>query len=385
MRTTSKEIFNPYINISQKQYHSFQMKFRPILYLILFLGSISDICLAEPIPEKSIPDYKRLITTFSILDSQKVTIKKKIPLSGMNAVKEHLNTQQFREQLRASDKPPLIFPTSAGIYNGTLHSDSLSAFNQLIFLSRNLGDKNAEAAILHSYGIINALNGNMDHALILFNEALRMNIELSNSSAILKSYLNLARFNSFNGNFPEAIKYSQALVDISTTLRSNSSLAEGYMNLANLWTTQKNFKEAESMVLKKALPLYYYKLKDKPGTMKCYDQLALIYQQQRRFSEAKWFNIQSNMVARKINDPSGIVNSLINLAHVKMSIGDHLLALKDIKEAEQLSLKHKFNYKLIEIKSDLAELYTKMGDPVAANLAFSEFSVLKDALLSKTN
>ena len=43
------------------------------------------------------------------------------------------------------------------------------------------------------------------------------------------------------------------------------------------------------------------------------------------------------------------------------------------------------DYKLIEIKNDLAELYTKMGDPVAANSAFSEFSVLKDALLSKAN
>jgi tetratricopeptide (TPR) repeat protein len=361
------------------------MKFRPVFYFILLISSASGACLAGTIPVKSLPVNWSIIPTFRGYDSLNVKFKKKVPSSGINAVKEYLNIMQFRELLKASDKPPLIFPTSAGFFNGSLPSDSLSAFNQLIFLSRNLGDRNAEAAVLHSYGIINALNGNMDYALILFNEALIMNIELSNTSAIVKSYLNLARVNSFNGNFPEAIRYSQALVDISTTIRSNSSLAEGYMSLANLWTTQKNFQEAESMVLKKALPLYYYKLKDKPGTMKCYDQLALIYQQQKRFSEAKWFNIQSNMLARKINNPSGIVTSLINLAHVKMSIGDHLLALRDLREAEQLSLKHKLNYKLIEIKNDLAELYNKMGDPVASNSAFSEFSVLKDALLSKEN
>jgi tetratricopeptide (TPR) repeat protein len=292
---------------------------------------------------------------------------------------------QFREQLRASDSPPLIFPISAGIYNGSLHIDSLGAYDQLIFLCRNLGDRSAEAQVLHSYGIINAINGNMDRALILFNNALKINLELDNKPALVKNYRNLVRVNSFNGNMPEAIKYSQALVNISTTIRSNSSLAEGYMSLANSWTCQKNYKEAESMVLKKALPLYFYKLKDQSGTMKCYDQLAVIYQQQKRFSEAKWFCIQSNMVARKINDSSGIVNSLINLAHVKMSIGDHLLALRDIKEAEQLSIKHKYNYKLIEIKSYLAELYTKLDDPVAANAAFSEFSVLKDALINKAN
>lgn len=357
------------------------MNLRPVFYLILLISFVSVICLARTIPVKSIPAYWSITPVFFGFDSTKVPIKTKLPSSGINAVKEYLNTMQFREQLRASDKPPLIFPTSAGFFNGSLHTDSLSAFNQLIFLSRNLGDRNAEAAVLHSYGIINALNGNMDHALILFNEALVINLQLKNTSAILKNYLNLARVNNFNGNFPEAIKYSHALVDISTTIRSNTSLAEGYMSLANLWTSQKNFQEAESMVLKKALPLYYYKLKDKSGTIKCYDQLALIYQQQKRFSEAKWFYIQSNMLARKINDPLEIVNSLINLAHVKMSIGDHLLALRDIREAEQLSLKHKYNFKLIEIKNDLAELYTKLGDPIAAFSAFSEFSVLKNAFL----
>jgi tetratricopeptide (TPR) repeat protein len=359
------------------------MKFSPAFYFILLSGFISDRCFAEPLPVQSIPAYWSIIPAYSGFDSLKVAIKKKESLSTIHAVKAYLNTLQFREQLRASHKLPLIFPTSAGVYNGSLQNDSLSAFNQLIFLSRNLGDKNAEASVLQSYGIINVLNGNMDHALILFNEALVINMELNNTAAIVKNYLNLARIYSFNGSFKEAIRYSHALVDISTSTRSNSSLAEGYMSLANLWTVQKNFQEAETMILKKALPLYFYKLKDKSGAIKCFDQLALIYQQQRRFSEAKWFYIQSNTLARKMNNPSGIVNSLINLAHVKMSIGDHLLALRDIREAEQLSLKHKYNYKLIEIKSDLAELYTNIGDPVAANSAFSEFSKLKEAFLRK--
>jgi hypothetical protein len=45
------------------------------------------------------------------------------------------------------------------------------------------------------------------------------------------------------------------------------------------------------------------------------------------------------MLARKINDPLEIVNSLINLAHVKMSIGDYQLALAPI-------IKRQSNYQL---------------------------------------
>ena len=82
----------------------------------------------------------------------------------------------------------------------------------------------------------------------------------------------------------------------------------------------------------------------------------MINWQQRRFSERKWFSIQSNTRARKMNQSLGIVNSLIILAPVKMSIKDHLLASKDIRKAEQLYLTSKYNYKLLQIKNNLIEL-----------------------------
>lgn len=82
----------------------------------------------------------------------------------------------------------------------------------------------------------------------------------------------------------------------------------------------------------------------------------MINRQQRRFSERKWFSIQSNTRARKMNQSLGIVNSLIILAPVKMSIKDHLLASRDIRKAEQLYLTSKYIYKLLQIKNNLIEL-----------------------------
>lgn len=160
-------------------------------------------------------------------------------------------------------------------------------------------------------------------------------------------------------------------------MKNPAFVAEGYNSLISLWTVQKRYKEAESLILKKALPLNYYKLKDQAGTIACYDQLADVYSKQRKFSEAKWFYIQSNMLARKVNNPKGIVTSLVGLAHVKLAIGDYQLAFSDLKEAEKLSLKHNFNYNLIEIKSTLSELYTKTGNQLAANSASKEFNDLK--------
>lgn len=199
--------------------------------------------------------------------------------------------------------------------------------------------------------------------------------------SVRNNYLTLQRINRFRGNLNEALKYNQAILVIDADTKNKKFLAEAYIDHAEILTSQKNFTESENLILGKALPLYYYGLKDKGGTIRCYDQLADTYHQQKKFTQAKWFYIQSNMLARKISSTSGIVNSLINLAHVKMAIGDYQLALLDLKEAEQLSVKNKYTNKLIEIKSDLADVYNKLGNSAAASSAFSEFKVIKETFL----
>jgi tetratricopeptide (TPR) repeat protein len=356
------------------------------LLLILFLNiSFFIPGFSEPIRVNPILMHWSIIPKSSSLDSLKANAMNASPSEIIASLKKVENTLKLHEQLKASNNPPLIFPVSAGVYSGSLRSDSLSAFDQLIFLYRNLCDRRAEAGAIHSYAIHNALNGDMDKSLLMFNEALAINIALKSNEGMIKNYQNLARIHAFNGNYSEVIRTSHALVDISIRVRNNTSLANAYMSLAQSWTSQSNFQEAEAMVLKKALPLLYYKLNDKLGAIKCYDQLAFIYQNQKRFSEAKWFFIQSNILARKIDHPVSIVNSLINLAHVKMAIGDWQLALDDIKEAEKLAVKNHYQFQLIEIKKDLSELYSKMGDSNAANLALTQFSDLKQKFLIPIN
>lgn len=325
--------------------------------------------------------YWSVLKGNSELDSLSSDLKSKYSEGDIQVFKDLLKTQQFRGQLKAADTFVPIFPVSAGVFQGSLDTDSLSAYDQLLFLSRNLGDRNGEAGVLSSYALSRALNGKMDDAVRLLNEAIVLNLEINNKVAVRNNYLILQRINRYRGNLSEALKYNEAILMLDQNAKNNKFLAETYMDHAEILTSQKNFTEAESLVLRKALPLYYYGLKDKTGTIRCYDQLADTYHQQKKFTQAKWFYIQSNMLARKINNPVEIVNSLINLAHVKMSIGDYQLALLDYKEAEQLSVKNRYANKLIELKSDLAEVYTKLGNSGAASSAFSEFKVMKETFL----
>ncbi len=327
-------------------------------------------------------DHWSITPTVSVYDSLKIQVKKAALPANPEALKEYINALQFKEVLKASDIPLPAFPISAGIFNGSLLSDSLSADDQLLMLYRNLGDRNAEAGILSSLGTNAAVDGNMNKALMFFHDALKINSELFNKPAVVKNYFSLARIYQYKEDLNEAVKYNQLIMEEAIVSRNNRHLGEVYLNLASIWTAQKKYKDAEAIIMNKALPLFAYKIHDKIGSMRSYDQLAEIFALQKRFSEAKWFYIQSNMVARKMNNSSGIVNSLVSLGHVKMSIGDHQLALTDFREAEQLSISNKYRFKLVEIKSDLSKVYTAMGNKSAASSALSEFTVLKDAILN---
>ena len=363
------------------------MNLRITTLLIVFLSFMGNLTQAASIKfinnYLSNSDHWSVVKSKSVYDSIKIQLKKVVSPNNVDPLKQYIIALKFREQLQASDEHQLpAYPTSAGIYNGSHASDSLSADDQLLLLYRNLGDFKSEAAILSSLGTKAAIKGDMDKAVSFLQNALKINTETNDRQARAKNCLSLARIYKYRGNLVEAVKYNQKIIELSLQNGSNHNLAEAYINLANLWSAQTRYKEAETLLISKALPLSYYKLKDMISTISCYDQLAEIYQKQKRFSESKWFYIQSNMLSRKINNPSGIVNSLINLAHVKMSIGDLQLALRDFREAEQLSITNKYIFKLVEIKNDLSKVYKAMGNTRASNSALTEFNVLKDALLS---
>lgn len=351
-------------------------------FLIIFIGEGCTANSKFANPDSRMPYYWSVSRSHSELDSLKSEINSRSDNGDIRSFRDYIRLLQFNEQLKASDTFVPAFPVSAGVFNGIFSADSLSAFDQLIYLYRNMGDRGAEAGVLNSYAVNHAIQGKTDAAIQLLNQALNLNLEINNKAAVRNNYMTLFMINRHSGNLSEALKYNQAILGMALATKNNRSVAEAYMNHADILTGQKNFEEAENLILRKALPLYYYGLKDELGTIKCYDQLGITYFQQKKFTEAKWFFIQSNMLARKKNRTSEVVNSLINLAHVKMSIGDYDLALRDYKEAEQLSVKNKYTNQLIEVKNDLTEVYTKLGNSVAASSAHTEFKALKDALFS---
>jgi len=90
-----------------------------------------------------------------------------------------------------------------------------------------------------------------------------------------------------------------------------------------------------------------------------FSDLARLYLKQNRLSEAKWYLLQSNNISRQENDDKHTIENLIELANIKVAMGDNLLAQQDLTEAHDLAWSKGLNQYLETI--DLAIQYSKQN------------------------
>jgi hypothetical protein len=81
-----------------------------------------------------------------------------------------------------------------------------------------------------------------------------------------------------------------------------------------------------------------------------FSELARLYIQENKFSEAKWYLLQSNNISREQNDNKHTIENLIDLAMIKTAIGDYALAEEDLAEAYNMACVNKFNDYVTEIE-----------------------------------
>ena len=69
-----------------------------------------------------------------------------------------------------------------------------------------------------------------------------------------------------------------------------------------------------------------------------FSDLADLYVKQDRLSEAKWYYLQSNQIAREQNDDKHTISNLMALAMIKAQVGDFLSSEQDLVEARAIAI-----------------------------------------------
>ena len=245
------------------------------------------------------------------------------------------------------------------------------------------GDIKSQALIYSTYGVYYGRYGQPDKAIYYFNEALKLKEIIRDNAGIVKIAENLTAIYKMNGQYDLAIKFAEHFVSANLSLKKTAIAANAYLDIASMKFMQGKYKESEYYILKKAFPLFQ-RTGNKVGRMNCFQSLADMYFHQKRYSEAKWFYIQSKIMAVKLFDNQAMINSLAGLGRVKNALGDYAGALQDYKDAEDLALKNNYLAKLVEINADLGETYSQLGDYPAAGAALDKYSIFRETWL-KTN
>ncbi|HXI01310.1 MAG TPA: tetratricopeptide repeat protein [Sphingobacteriaceae bacterium] len=337
----------------------------------------------------SIPEWNMLVertasdTTKTISKVPTLQEKFKIKAAESITLQNYLSDLFFKEQLNKNSDILRVFP-NAVFKNGKADVNSLNTYNNSLLASQKLGDKKKESDILRAYGNFHALSGELDKSINYYKQALLITEQLNDKAEIIKTNYRLGAISKYKGNYAEAIYFYECAILNATSIKSTPIIPMAYLEIAKIKTLQIKNGEAETLILRKALPLFT-RIGDKMGRINSFQALGNVYHRQNRYSEAKWFYIQANTLARKLDDKNNIISSLISLAKVKFAIGHYPLALKDYQEADLIASKNKNIGKLVEVKSGLSDLYYKMGNIKAAGKEIDEYTKFKNAILKPVN
>lgn len=111
-----------------------------------------------------------------------------------------------------------------------------------------------------------------------------------------------------------------------------------------------------------------------------FSDLADIYLRQNRFSEAKWYLLQSNTIARNTANSRHLIDNLVTLADIKSVIGETGLALVDLQEARTIAFAKGLTVDLTAIDKKIKYLQTNKTTAVKAGLRYANAVEIANSL-----
>ena len=131
-----------------------------------------------------------------------------------------------------------------------------------------------------------------------------------------------------------------------------------------------NFDLVERAIMKEAKHNMHYGVYALAGDN--FSELARWYLLKNRFSEAKWYLLQSIALSRSLNDAPHTVNYLLALADIKLAIGENTLAKGDMLEARTIARKSDMQASIADIDKRMTQLLAAKTLAAKPTLRYSE-------------
>nr|MBC7611865.1 hypothetical protein [Pseudopedobacter sp.] len=255
------------------------------------------------------------------------------------------------------------------IYSGLSLLDKNIYFSSYPQLSRKyfnysyISDKFILKNTLSQHAVVNkisglkkAYDGNYNDALPYFLSGLNDFTFLKDSDEIVILSQNLSKLYFLKNDFETSMSHIKKSEQYFRKANKKVSLTDILLWKTQIYLSLGKLKEAELLILNRILLMQH----DKNQEQQCYYILGKIYLKNKQYTQAKWFFIQADELARRLNKTEKRVQALLFLAKVKNAIKDYSLAEKDLFLVKKLLLNIQSSYKL-DLYLESAQTYSYLA------------------------
>jgi len=185
----------------------------------------------------------------------------------------------------------------------------------------------------------------------------------------------------YQGNRNLALFYLKKALEIHVKINDATALGEDYNNLGEVYRTSKennlamvNFQKAYSI---------FYKAHDTIRLAYAVGNIGLVYAAQNQKDSAKYYISRSKEILKKKGDFYPITVYLIESANIYLNDGNTKEALKEAKEALNISENQNFKEQIRDANKLLSRIYSQQSDYKNAFYSLQEYYNAKDSITNE--
>lgn len=229
---------------------------------------------------------------------------------------------------------------------------ALEYANTALRLSQKNLNKKTEAKAFNNIGLAYFYKSNYDSAQIYYGDALKIGIEISDSSIISLSYSQMGNVYKALSNVPLSIEYHKKALRIREHTKDTILTVQSYSNLGNAYVRNNQYELAMKNFFK-GLELIKTK-KETPEYANALGGIGNVFLYQKNYKKAIEYFSQCYSFYKEQNDMRGLNTALLNLGDCYKLLKNYDTALVYLQQAIKINEK-------IKNKQKIAESYLSIG------------------------
>lgn len=224
--------------------------------------------------------------------------------------------------------------------------------------------KNVQAQTLNNKAYEYLSLDNYASALMCYEQALEVNIELGNQENIGYNYNGIGYIHDLQGNVTLALDSYYRSLQIRERLDDRSGMATGYNNLGAVYDSQGDYERAlenyfKSYDIRKEIDYTW-------GMAVNLNNIAKVYERQSKFDKAMVEYKRSYDLFEQLGVNKDLVTILGNIGRLHHRIGDDEQALANLLQSLDIAHEVDFKQGISDANRDIGQVYLDKGNPTRA-------------------